>query len=115
MYAETNKENSNNDIYGNFISNFWDDGIQPEGYSENMRVWGNFIKNYHHGSSSNPITIGPMYIWKNVIVATEVSSYCDYSRGGFLKTTSTSGQGMIYIIHKILDKFSKLFIIYNYA
>ena len=31
------------DIYGNLVSHCWDDGLEVEGGSRNVRVWGNYI------------------------------------------------------------------------
>jgi hypothetical protein len=45
-----------------------DDGIQPEGGNINVRVWGNWIQNGLTGIASAPTTLGPTYIFRNVIV-----------------------------------------------
>ena len=31
------------DIYGNFVSHCWDDGLEMEGGNRNVRVWDNYI------------------------------------------------------------------------
>ena len=35
--------NRDSDIYGNIISNCWDDAIESEGANMNVRIWGNYI------------------------------------------------------------------------
>lgn len=101
MYAETSTANNDQDIYGNYITGAWDDCIQSEGAIRNVRIWGNFIKNYHHAITSNPVETGPLYIWRNISVPKDVPNWCDYNRGGLLKTTKNS-HGKIFIIHNTM-------------
>ena len=35
--------NRDSDVYGNYISHCWDDGIEIEGANMNVRVWENYI------------------------------------------------------------------------
>jgi hypothetical protein len=54
------------DIYGNVISHCWDDGLEVEGGSRNVRVWGNYITQAMMGIGNAPASIGPLYLWENV-------------------------------------------------
>ena len=54
------------DIYGNFISNAWDDGIEAEGADENVRIWGNYIDRVMIPIALAPVTKGPIYVWRNL-------------------------------------------------
>ena len=35
------------DIYGNLVSHCWDDGLEVEGGSRNVRIWDNYITQCH--------------------------------------------------------------------
>ena len=54
------------DIYGNIVSHCWDDGLEVEGGSRNVRVWGNYITQAMMGIGNAAASIGPLYIWGNV-------------------------------------------------
>ena len=53
------------DIYGNIISEVWDDGIEVEGGNENVRVFCNVITNVHVAIASAATMVGPLYKWRN--------------------------------------------------
>jgi len=55
------------DIYGNLVSHCWDDGLEVEGGSRNVRVWGNYIAQALNMIGNAPASIGPLYIWRNVV------------------------------------------------
>ena len=55
------------DIYGNVISHCWDDGLEVEGGSRNVRVWDNYITQAMNMIGNAPASIGPLYIWRNVV------------------------------------------------
>ena len=55
------------DIYGNVISHCWDDGLEVEGGSRNVRVWGNYITQAMMAIGNAADSIGPLYIWGNVV------------------------------------------------
>ncbi len=55
------------DIYGNFVSHCWDDGLEVEGGSRNVRVWDNYITQCMNMIGNAPASIGPLYIWRNVV------------------------------------------------
>ncbi len=54
------------DIYGNVVSHCWDDGLEVEGGSRNVRVWGNYITQAMMGIGNAAASIGPLYIWGNI-------------------------------------------------
>ncbi len=54
------------DIYGNYVANAWDDGIEAEGSGANVRIWNNYIDNTFLPIGNANTSIGPMYIWNNV-------------------------------------------------
>lgn len=55
------------DVYGNEISDIGDDGWEPEGCCINTRFWGNVIFNILHPISLAPITVGPIYVLRNIM------------------------------------------------
>ncbi|HEY3323047.1 MAG TPA: right-handed parallel beta-helix repeat-containing protein [Planctomycetota bacterium] len=57
---------ADSDIYCNYIANCWDDGIEAEGGSQNVRIWNNYIENTLMTIGNAPCSIGPLYIWRNV-------------------------------------------------
>jgi Right handed beta helix region len=71
------------DIYGNIVSFCWDDGLEVEGGSRNVRVWDNYITQCLMMIANAPCSIGPLYIWRNVVTH---SQWKPNDRGGnFLK------------------------------
>jgi hypothetical protein len=48
------------------VSHCWDDGLEVEGGSRNVRVWDNYITQYMMGIGNAPCSIGPLYFWRNV-------------------------------------------------
>ena len=54
------------DIYCNYIANCWDDGIEAEGAGQNVRIWNNYIENTMMTIANAAVSIGPLYIWRNV-------------------------------------------------
>jgi hypothetical protein len=54
------------DIYGNYIANCWDDGIEAEGANCNVRIWGNYITRTPIKIATRSVTVGPIYVWRNV-------------------------------------------------
>ena len=55
------------DIYGNYLANCWDDGIESEGANTNVRIWNNYIDETYMGIGNAATSIGPLYIWRNVV------------------------------------------------
>lgn len=77
---------ADSDIYGNYLANCFDDGIESEGNNMNVRIWNNYIEEVFIGIGNAATSIGPLYVFRNVTGRTfshPGSVYGDY--GGFLK------------------------------
>lgn len=101
--GNNNFPNRDSDIYGNYIANCWDDGIEAEDDNCNVRIWGNYIEWTFVKIALAPVTVGPVYVWRNVAGVArqdDIQSWNDVSRGGFLKTDD--GGGKIYVFHNTL-------------
>ncbi|MBN1675008.1 MAG: right-handed parallel beta-helix repeat-containing protein [Kiritimatiellae bacterium] len=69
---------NDSDVYGNLITGFADDAMEIDGTSRNVRVWNNRIHVIASDGEHNlpwkqpalysvsPITVGPVYIWRNL-------------------------------------------------
>ena len=92
------------DIYGNFVSHCWDDGLEVEGGSRNVRVWDNYITQcmmmIRNAADSN----GPLYIWRNVCARSQWQP--DAGGGYFLKMGFAGGEqwmtGHMYLFHNTI-------------
>lgn len=95
---------SDSDIYGNFISHCWDDGLEVEGGSRNVRVWGNYITQSYNMIGNAPASIGPLYIWRNVLAICQGAP--DTAGMNFLKMGYATSEdwmtGHQYIFHNTL-------------
>jgi hypothetical protein len=92
------------DIYDNVVSHCWDDGIEVEGGSRNVRVWGNYITQTLMGIGNAAGSIGPLYIWGNVVGR---SQRCPDAPGlNFLKMGYADSEdwmtGHMYIFHNTI-------------
>ena len=54
------------DIYGNYVANTWDDGLEIEGGGRNVRVWNNYVEEAFIPYANAAVTIGPLYFFRNV-------------------------------------------------
>ena len=54
------------DIYGNRISDRWDDGIEAERGERNVRIWGNHFTRVIKCVSAGYVWEGPLYVFRNV-------------------------------------------------
>lgn len=92
------------DIYGNFISHCWDDGLEVEGGSRNVRVWDNYITQCMNMIGNAPASIGPLDIWRNVVSHSQ--SQPDDGGMHFLKMGYADGEqwmtGQRYVFHNTL-------------
>jgi hypothetical protein len=92
------------DIYGNLVSHCWDDGLEVEGGSRNVRVWDNYITQCMNMIGNAPASIGPLYIWRNVV--TRSQSQPGAGGANFLKMGFADGEkwmtGHMYILHNTL-------------
>lgn len=92
------------DIYGNVISHCWDDGLEVEGGSRNVRVWDNYITQCMMMIGNAPASIGPLYIWRNVVSHSQ--SQPNAGGGNFLKMGYATSEdwmtGQMYIFHNTI-------------
>jgi hypothetical protein len=92
------------DIYGNLVSHCWDDGLEVEGGSRNVRVWDNYITQCMNLIGNAPASIGPLYIWRNVVAHSQ--SRPGAGGANFLKMGFAGSEdwmtGHMYIFHNTL-------------
>jgi len=95
------------DIYGNYIANCWDDGIEAEGGGQNVRIWNNYIEECFMAIGNAPVSIGPLYVWRNISgrsYSPPGSEHGEYAN--LLKMGSTSSDewmtGQMYIFHNTI-------------
>ncbi len=97
------------DIYGNIVSHCWDDGIEAEGGSRNVRIWDNYITQCMMMIGNAPASIGPLYIWRNVV--THSQSQPNSGGGNFLKMGFANGEdwmtGHMYIFHNTMFRLDE--------
>jgi hypothetical protein len=106
-FSTTGFPNADSDIYGNKLSNAWDDGIESEGGNENVRIWGNYLDQTATGIASTVDSIGPMYIFRNVYNRSQFYEYGGLDnddRQVFFKSGSDAslGDGRRYIFHNTM-------------
>ena len=77
--------NRDSDIYGNIVSNCWDDAIESEGANMNVRIWSNYIHHTFVHIATASTSMGPLYIFRNVFGESRVS-HQDPSGGMIIKT-----------------------------
>lgn len=104
--------NKDSDIYGNKISNCWDDGIESEGANQNVRIWGNYIDSTYVKIAIASTSIGPLYIWRNIANTSRKSALESdsdmYERGPFIKAGGLAidsvfyGGGRTYVFHNTI-------------
>ena len=89
------------DVYGNFVSHCWDDGLEIEGGNRNTRIWGNYIEQTLMGIGNAATSIGPLYVWRNVVVRSQRTP--DGGGGNFMKMGFAGGEqwmtGTQYVFH----------------
>ncbi len=89
------------DVYGNLISHAWDDGLEIEGGNRNTRIWGNYIFQTMMGIANAATSIGPLYLWGNVVARSQ--SKPNAGGGYFIKMGFAGGEqwmtGHMYIFH----------------
>ncbi len=77
--------NRDSDIYGNIITNCWDDAIEAEGANMNVRIWGNYIDRTFAFVATAGTSKGPLYIYRNVFGRSRIT-HQDSSGGAIIKT-----------------------------
>jgi hypothetical protein len=65
-FSELGMPTADSDIYGNKISEVWDDAIEAEGGNRNVRIWDNYFDNVFVGVATTTTHFGPVYIFRNV-------------------------------------------------
>ncbi len=63
--------NGDSDINGNIITDVADDAIEAEGGNRNVRIWGNYIDKTFIGIGNATTSVGPVYIFRNVMDRSE--------------------------------------------
>ena len=92
--------NRDSDIYGNLLSRCWDDAIESEGANCNVRIWGNYTTECFVSIACASVSIGPLYVWRNVTDAMREAP--DRPSSGFLKTSDKTGGGRIFVFHNTI-------------
>lgn len=95
---------ADSDIHGNLVSHCWDDGLEAEGGSRNVRVWDNYITQCMNMIGNAPATIGPLYVWRNVVSLSQ--SRPNDGGANLLKMGYANGEqwmtGHMYVFHNTL-------------
>lgn len=81
------------DIYGNYIRDCTDDGIESEGGNRNVRIWGNYIENTLNGIATAPVAVGPAYIFRNVYAASQWTPYPEGDSDALVEPGHRKDQG----------------------
>jgi hypothetical protein len=68
-FTNTGFPNADSDIYGNWISHAYDDGIEAEGGNTQVRIWGNYITNTFIAIANGTVSRGPIYVIRNITSA----------------------------------------------
>ncbi|MEZ5400815.1 MAG: hypothetical protein R2729_14175 [Bryobacteraceae bacterium] len=84
-YSFAGSPNRDSDIYGNIVSNCWDDAIESEGANRNVRIWSNYLHHTFVHIATAATAMGPLYVFRNVFGLSRVS-HQDPSGGMMIKT-----------------------------
>jgi hypothetical protein len=96
--------NRDSDIYGNYVAYCWDDGLEIEGANMNVRVWGNYLTETYHPIANASVSLGPLYIFRNVAYISRTGPKHAYGQS-FLKSGGTRtrhgyfGDGRVYVLN----------------
>jgi len=91
------------DIYCNYVANCWDDGIEVEGANCNVRIWGNYITETAIKIATQSVSVGPLYIWRNVFGIGRVGPNHNYGWRAFKSGDVNGwGGGKTYIFHNTI-------------
>ena len=99
---------ADSDIYGNYLANCWDDGIEAEGGDQNVRIWNNYIEHTMITIGNAACSIGPLYVWRNVSGRSysPPGSRWNLTHGNFLKMGFAGSEdwmtGQMYIFNNTL-------------
>ncbi len=101
---------ADSDIYGNYLANCWDDGIETEGGNQNVRIWNNYLENTMMSIANAATSIGPLYIWRNVAGRSYTPTGSSYglTHGYFMKMGSAGSEnwmtGHMYVFNNTLSQ-----------
>ena len=100
-FSSTGAFSRDTDIYGNIVTNVWDDAIESEGGNMNVRIWGNYIDNVRNSFATAIIATGPLYIFRNVVYRTQADQDASDNSGTFIKTQvkRSGGGGPAFVFH----------------
>lgn len=95
------------DIYANIVRNVADDALEIEGGGRNVRVWGNYLDHTATGIASAAVSIGPLYIFRNVYAVSRWNAPAENkaSKPGIFGKIADSrgyGSGRRYFFHNTL-------------
>lgn len=99
-YSFEGSPNRDSDIYGNLISNVWDDAIESEGANMNVRIWGNYIHHTFQHVAVACTSKGPLYIFRNVFGVSR-RTHSNPLGGSMIKVGERDefGGGRRYVFH----------------
>jgi len=100
--------NRDSDIYGNYVAYCWDDGLEIEGANMNVRVWGNYITETYHPIATASVSLGPLYIFRNVAYISRTGPRHAYGQsfmkpGGTRTRNGYFGDGPVALQERRLD------------
>jgi hypothetical protein len=106
-HSTTGFPNADSDIYGNDLSQSWDDAIEAEGGNRNVRIWGNYMNQTGTGVASTVTSVGPLYMFRNVYNRSrmlEKSALDSDDRQVMFKSGSDAslGDGRRYVFHNTM-------------
>ncbi|SDQ67979.1 right-handed parallel beta-helix repeat-containing protein [Quadrisphaera sp. DSM 44207] len=92
------------DIHGNYVAYAWDDGIEAEGSGMNVRVHGNYLTEVYHAFGLAPVSLGPLYAYRNVQDVARSDATATYGQAMFKMGGNTSGStfygdGRVLLFH----------------
>jgi len=99
---------ADSDIYGNYVANCWDDGIEAEGGNQNVRIWNNYVEEVLIPIANAATSVGPLYIWQNVSGRSYSApgSSWNMTHGPFIKMGYAGGEqwmtGPMYIFNNTI-------------
>lgn len=98
---------ADSDVYGNILRNTIDDALEIEGGGCNVRVWENLMEDTFTGVATASCSIGPLYIFRNVLGRTRSNSGAPdapENTGIFGKLGDARGYGggRIYYFHNTI-------------
>lgn len=73
---------ADSDVYGNIVTNVCDDALEIEGSGRNIRVWGNYMDMTYTGVATAACSLGPLYVFRNVMNRSREFSFQDTDKDG---------------------------------